>query len=96
MMFSVLLSAQTLIFEKVLQKAISQSAELRMKVLDYQIASNEIDKTKSGYYPSLSLGFNAQYNHGINGDNGFASVDNNIFNTQTQYEGSASLILGQL
>ncbi len=81
-------------FESLVQKALDYDNNLKMIALDEGIYEEEIQSVNAAYYPSLSLGLNAQFTENLDAHgSGVASVDNTVFSDVTQYETSGSLIL---
>jgi outer membrane protein len=80
---------RTIIFEDVVHKAFNNSLELRVLSLDYDIAKESILEVESLYYPTITLGMDAQYTKNID-------ANEETLNSQTGYDSSSVLKLNYI
>ena len=92
--YTVVLHAKTISFQEITQKAIEESSPLKIIDSNRAIYEAKIEEIESLYYPTLSLGLNAQYSKDLDSDRrGSSSIGDTYFSDQTQYETSVSLRL---
>ena len=91
---SVVLWAQAVSFDTITKQAIDYNIELKIIKTNIDITEAKIEEINALYYPTVSIGFNAQYTKGLGEETGsMASIGDSVLSSQTQYESSATLKL---
>lgn len=86
------LAISTLSFDEVIDKAVKNTYDVRIAILDIEISRVAREETLSQYYPSLNGRWNSEYVRDL-GDqsSGITSVGNTVFGESTMYRNSFSL-----
>lgn len=80
--------------DTLLDHAHKNSWRLKIKSTDVAIEQERLDVVKSAYYPTLSLGYNSEYNKKLSGGTGeSASIGDTVIYSGNTYEDSMSLRL---
>jgi len=86
------LYAETISYEDIVSKAITTNMKLKIVDSNKEITEAKIEELESLYYPTISIGLNAQYSKNLDDSrNGATSIGDTYFSNQSQYESSASL-----
>jgi outer membrane protein TolC len=76
---SALAYAQNITYEQLLQSASKNSFRLKLGLTDTKIEESRLDTLYSGYYPTLSAGYNVEYNKKLDGGvGGSASIGDTV------------------
>ncbi len=91
---SIAVYAQEISYETLLKSASDNSYRLKLGATDTRIEEARLDVLYSNYYPSLSLGYNSEYNKLLNSQtNGSVTVGETTINSGNTYEDSLSFRL---
>lgn len=86
--------ADTLSYKNVLDKAVTNSFDLKISNIDIDISKSTLKEAKSDYYPTLVSGFNYEYNRDLtDGQQVLTSVGTSVVSTSTRYQDLLSLKL---
>ncbi len=84
--------AQNLSYDQLIDTATKNSYRLKLGLTDTKIEQSRLDTLYSGYYPTLSAGYNIEYNKKLDGSaGGSASIGDTVIYSGDTYEDSLSL-----
>ena len=79
-------------YEMLARSATEHSQSLALHKFDMQIEAAKTDTVRAEYYPSVTLGFNNEYNKDLDGSStGVESVGDSLLTNGTRYQSSLSL-----
>ena len=85
------LCAQSISLEEILEHASQNAFSLKMKQTDAAIEKTNIGSAEAGYYPSLNVSYNAQYNKSLDGlAIGSQTVGGVTISNRTEYQSSVA------
>jgi len=87
-------SAETISFKEILQKAIDNSYDLKIAKVNIQLSKYAVKEVTSLYYPALNARFNTEYLKDLTGGvSGIAAIGNTILTDNTRFQNSFSINL---
>lgn len=81
----------TLTYRDTLQKAMSNSFDLKMSKLDIDISKAELKGARADLFPTLYTQLNSEYNNGLGNTQNINYVGNTVVSSYTQYRNLASV-----
>jgi outer membrane protein TolC len=94
MLCSSLWAADSVSLQEVLEYATKNAKTLTLKELDAKIESKNVKAAKAGYYPTLGVVYNAEYNQALDGSSLSSEyVGGMTISNQTRYQSSMALQL---
>ena len=89
---SALTYAQSISYDQLIDTASKNSYRLKLGLTDTKIEQSRLDTLYSGYYPTLTAGYNVEYNKKLDGSSGgSASIGDTVIYSGDTYEDSLSL-----
>ena len=84
--------AQTISYDQLIDTAHKNSYRLKLGLTDTKIEQSRLDTLYSSYYPTLTAGYNIEYNKNLDGNSGgSASIGDTVIYSGDTYEDSFSL-----
>lgn len=83
--------AQNLTYDDTVNKAITNSFDLKISKIDINISRAGIKEARSEYYPVVRLSTNSEYGHDLGHNSGITAVGTSVVNNTTRFQNLASM-----